>query len=95
MKPMINVVIETVTQQTLECGCLRLAKMCLCQVKRLSRCNPRNFFCLGKLLVVDVDPGTCCSTSGKGDMRGFRAIAFQSPFGKTMLNSVEGGSIDN
>jgi hypothetical protein len=36
-----------------------------------------NFFCLGKLLAVDVDPGTCCFTSGKGDMRGFRAIGFQ------------------
>jgi hypothetical protein len=42
---------------------------------------------LGKLLVVDVDPGTCCSTSGKGDMGGFRAIGFQSPFGKPMPNS--------
>jgi hypothetical protein len=50
-----------------------------------------NFFCLGKLLIVDVDPGTCCSTSGKGDMRGFRANNLQSPFGKPMLNNKEAG----
>jgi hypothetical protein len=50
-----------------------------------------NFFCLGKLLVVGVDPGTCCSTSGKGDMGGFRAIGFQSSFGKPMLNNMEFG----
>jgi hypothetical protein len=48
-------------------------------------------FCLGKLLVVDVDPGTRCSTSGKGDKGGFRAVIFQSPFGKPMLNSKEAG----
>jgi hypothetical protein len=29
--------------------------------------------------------------SGKGDMGGFRAIGFQSPFGKPMLNSKEAG----
>jgi hypothetical protein len=44
---------------------------------------------LGKSLVVDVNPGTRCFTSGKGDMGGFRAIGFQSPFGKPMLNSKE------
>jgi hypothetical protein len=44
--------------------------------------------CLGKLLVVDVDLGACCCTSGKGDMSGFRAISFQSPFSKPMLNSI-------
>jgi hypothetical protein len=26
-----------------------------------------NFFCLGKLLVVDLGSGTSCSTSGKGE----------------------------
>jgi hypothetical protein len=29
--------------------------------------------------------------SGKGDMGGFRAIGFQLPFGKPMLNSKEVG----
>jgi hypothetical protein len=50
-----------------------------------------NAFCLGKLLVADVDPGTCCSTSSKGDMGGFRAIGFQSPFDEPMLNNKEAG----
>jgi hypothetical protein len=35
-------------------------------------------------------PGTC-STSDKCDMHGFKAIGFQSPFGKPMLNSKEAG----
>jgi hypothetical protein len=38
-------------------------------------------------LFVDVDPETCCSLNGKGDMGGFRAIGFQLP----MLNSKEAG----
>jgi hypothetical protein len=44
-----------------------------------------------KLLVVHVDPGTCSSKSGKGDMSEFRAINFQLPFDKPMLNSKEAG----
>jgi hypothetical protein len=45
----------------------------------------------GEASVPVVESRTCCSTSGKDDVGGFKAIGFHSPFGKPMLNSKEAG----